>query len=288
MDDFIKNAKGLSKNPLGIIALFISLIYGFACIVLGVSLNNLTASCERLPLIWFIIIFPVVILCAFIYLVVNHHEKLYAPSDFRDDSAFIKAMDKNDVKNKIDKEVESLTEVLKVESKEKANSKVEAETTKPTKSPQEDQITNKIKPTEPIHFRLKNAEIWAINEFSLQNNYSIKRNQRIVTHGGTTSFELDGMVNTNDSFLAIEVKYFADSPFNSNLKLKIQEYLRTVSKMRNTSITRLKFIPVFLVVFDSLNDTIKKDFTDFVKLIDSEVQLEFYDYIELQEKYKEK
>lgn len=86
----MKNAKGLTRNPLGIIALFISLIYGFACLVLSTSISNLTSTDERLPLIWFIILFPLVILSGFIYLVVFHHEKLYAPGDYSDDSTFAK------------------------------------------------------------------------------------------------------------------------------------------------------------------------------------------------------
>jgi len=83
-------AKGLTRNPLGIIALFISLIYGFACLVLSTSISNLTSQFERLPLIWFIILFPIVILGGFIFLVIRHHEKLYAPSDYSDEQIFTK------------------------------------------------------------------------------------------------------------------------------------------------------------------------------------------------------
>jgi hypothetical protein len=45
--DFMEKAKGLTRNPLGIIALFISLIYGVACFVLSASLNNLHRESER-------------------------------------------------------------------------------------------------------------------------------------------------------------------------------------------------------------------------------------------------
>lgn len=85
----MKNAKGLAKNPLGIIALFVSLIYGFACLVLSSSISNLEGPDERLPLIWFVIVFPVIILIAFIILVVKHHEKLYAPSDYSNEDLFL-------------------------------------------------------------------------------------------------------------------------------------------------------------------------------------------------------
>jgi hypothetical protein len=50
LTNFMGQAKGLTKNPLEIIALFISLIYGFACLVLSISVSNLKAPRERLPL----------------------------------------------------------------------------------------------------------------------------------------------------------------------------------------------------------------------------------------------
>ena len=92
----MKNAKVLTRNPLGIIALFVSLIYGFACLVLSASISNLTLPNERLPLIWFIILFPLVILGGFIFLVVKHHEKLYAPSDYADENTFAKTFSSKD------------------------------------------------------------------------------------------------------------------------------------------------------------------------------------------------
>lgn len=87
--DFGDTAKGLAKNPLGIIALFIVLIYGFASLVVGLS-DKLVAG-ERLPLIWFLVVFPCLVLFIFAWLVSRHHTKLYAPSDYKQDEAFIQA-----------------------------------------------------------------------------------------------------------------------------------------------------------------------------------------------------
>lgn len=91
--EFGDTAKGLSKNPLGIIALFIVLIYGFASLVVGVS-SQLQAN-ERLPIVWFLVIFPCVVLGVFAWLVSNHHKKLYAPSDFKDESNFLESLNPN-------------------------------------------------------------------------------------------------------------------------------------------------------------------------------------------------
>ncbi len=89
-------AQGLARNPLGIIALFIVLIYGFACLVAGAS-SHLDAP-ERTPIIWFMVLFPAVVLAAFVWLVSCHHTKLYAPSDYKDENHFI-AAGKPDVSN---------------------------------------------------------------------------------------------------------------------------------------------------------------------------------------------
>lgn len=90
LKEFGDAAKALSKNPLGIIALFIVLIYGFAALVVGAS-GQLGPE-ERYPIIWFLVFFPVVVLAVFGWLVSRHYEKLYAPRDYTSDDAFLKAL----------------------------------------------------------------------------------------------------------------------------------------------------------------------------------------------------
>jgi hypothetical protein len=87
---FAGSAKGLARNPLGIIALFIVLIYGFAALTLGIN-SSLQAE-ERLPLVWFLVLFPLVVLFTFGWLVSRHHEKLYAPADYKSDDGFLQGM----------------------------------------------------------------------------------------------------------------------------------------------------------------------------------------------------
>jgi hypothetical protein len=86
---FGQSAKGLARNPLGIIALFIVLVYGFASLV---TTTGSLQSGERLPLIWFLVLFPVLVLFVFGWLVSCHHRKLYAPADFKDEHNFIAAI----------------------------------------------------------------------------------------------------------------------------------------------------------------------------------------------------
>jgi hypothetical protein len=102
-DFFIDTTKKYAKNPLGIIALFIWLVYLVAGSVLSLSVSYLEGSWQRMPLIFFIVIFPCVILAVFTYLVVYHHEKLYAPSDYKDEKNFVTFARDKEVTNRLEK-----------------------------------------------------------------------------------------------------------------------------------------------------------------------------------------
>lgn len=85
---FFETARGLARNPLGIIALFIVLVYGFASMVTAFA-GSFTAT-ARLPLIYFLILFPILVLGVFAWLVSKHSNKLFAPSDFKDEENYVK------------------------------------------------------------------------------------------------------------------------------------------------------------------------------------------------------
>jgi len=112
LTDLGNAAKGLAKNPLGIIALFIVMIYGFAALTLGASTHLVEA--ERQPLVWFLVAFPVLVLVTFGWLVSCHHEKLYAPGDFKTDDSFLRGL----AKSKHTAEVQEIQSQLKTKINE--------------------------------------------------------------------------------------------------------------------------------------------------------------------------
>lgn len=93
INEFSETAKSLARNPLGIIALFIVLIYGFASLVVGAS-DKLQPN-ERYPIVWFLVTFPVIVLGTFAWLVSRHYEKLYAPKDYSTDEAFLRGIERS-------------------------------------------------------------------------------------------------------------------------------------------------------------------------------------------------
>ena len=105
-------ATKLSRNPLGIIGLAFVLVYGIAGIVAS---SDVFTPDERIILIWFMVTFPFCVLIMFYLLVSRHHNKLYAPSDFKDDANFLKALENQISNSPKVLEIEEITKKIKQE-----------------------------------------------------------------------------------------------------------------------------------------------------------------------------
>ena len=81
----------LAKSPLGLIALFLVLIDSMASASIVFS-NNLKETHVTI-LVVFIILFPILIFSAFIYLIIFHREKLYSPGDFKNEDNYMRTQD---------------------------------------------------------------------------------------------------------------------------------------------------------------------------------------------------
>ena len=81
LGDFGKTARGLSSTALGIIGLFICLIYGTATAVI-IAGNDLS-DFQRDLFTWFLVIYPALVLIVFAWLVSRHPKHLYGPPDFK-------------------------------------------------------------------------------------------------------------------------------------------------------------------------------------------------------------
>ena len=88
VEDFGKTATSLARNPLGIIALFIVLVYGLASVVV-INASAFSPQ-ERIPLVYFLVLFPVLVLGVFGWLVSRHPGSLFAPSDFKNEENYVK------------------------------------------------------------------------------------------------------------------------------------------------------------------------------------------------------
>ncbi len=198
--DFLKGAKEFARNPLGIIALFISLIYGFASLLLNSAAEKLTAA-ERWPLIIFIVIFPIMVLVSFYWLVKSHHGKLYAPGDFKDDKSFLRTLSPEEQEKKLDKEVkESLVEDDKeVEIKCESVSSSQSSAVKGRDS--------KIEEHRRFREELSTIESAVIQMISSE--FKVNASPNIGIDG--TDAQFDAMLHTVEPFTFLEIKVLRSS-----------------------------------------------------------------------------
>ncbi len=203
----MEKAKGLTKNPLEIIGLFISFIYGFACLVLGTSLNNLHGSEERLPLIWFIILFPCVVLGVFTFLVICHHKKLYAPSDYKDEKNFVNTFLGN---KEVASDLEAVSDQLKsLKTDEKSDQLIESIS----------KITNKIEKIKEKYEKIPINNLWWLNHWgsncaSIVGDKMIFSGSSIQTQQGTdgSHIDLNYILEVGKTY---EISCFAKSDINT-------------------------------------------------------------------------
>ena len=92
LKEFTSGARMLAKNPLGIIALFIVMVYAIAGLVISLAKPEFYQHPNH-PSVIFLAAFPLCVLGVFAYLVSRHHEKLYSPDDFKRPSDFLKTFD---------------------------------------------------------------------------------------------------------------------------------------------------------------------------------------------------
>ena len=201
MERFLETARTLSRNPLGIIALFIALIYGFATLLLGAAAGKLSCG-ERFPLVWFVILFPVLVLVAFYLLVTRHHWKLYAPRDYRTDAEFrdpypLIKLTSAQQERRTNEELASVhAEVVQQPGPAVEVAHEKSLTALPTTDPDE------------LRARISLAKKLALEKIQRERGLNIKIQ---VAFGDGASSAFDGVAQTGISYVAIEVKLLRGS-----------------------------------------------------------------------------
>lgn len=195
--------KSFIRNPLGIIALFITFIYGIASCVLGANFEYFHSCLERQIFIWFIVLFPLVIFLAFIFLVVKHNEKLYAPKDFDDQNGFLIANGKTIKPNGQSESLQSPEIILSVPNNHR------------------DAKLCSLNPEEQIVEK-------ALIKYSKEQSIELKTNVRI-----SPSCRCDAIAQTNDRTLIFEVKHLGHHISQSFFSKEFKTYFLRLQKLES-------------------------------------------------------
>ncbi len=184
---------GTIKNPLTIIAMFAGIAEISGTVVLPfISIENQSLY------IWFLMIFPFLLVIIFFLTLNFNHRVLYSPSDYKDEDNFIKSLQKASYAEKILKLKEEIEEIeeseeIEPEEKEQASDSLDNKTS----------YKNLVKRSTQASYML--AEELTFEKLSKEFTSEIQREVKLGENGNR--FIFDGLVKEKGNTVAIEVKF---------------------------------------------------------------------------------
>jgi hypothetical protein len=238
---FGRTAEKLSRNPLGIIALFIVLAHAFASSILAFS--SRLQNGQQWALILFVVLFPLIVLTIFTYLVVKHHIKLYAPADFRSDESFLKSVSPSQLTS------ESIVLGSEISLVEKTSERIPA--TEPIVADNKENTNNGTNDGKPQRKTSIVANLLAkdlvLRRIETSFNEPVRRQSAVTALDGNIRF--DGVIIQDDLVTGIKVLFFKDAQHISMDKIDSRFYEAIKANNHLLSIGR-RFNFILVVVVD--------------------------------------
>lgn len=244
------------RNPLGVIALFITFIYAIASAFFGFALDKLEPI-ERIIIISFIVSFPFTILVIFYKLVTTHHGKLYSPGDFKSDDSFLKLFNNlsvTEIEEKYNQEYDKVSSWPQFE-----------EISLPPEIPQQKMEKKNAKSSRLSFDKIKAIEEGAIRYF--EDFYKIKINRNVKLDN--TNITFDGLGFYNEMPILLEVKYLNRLLFPT-LTFREAIYRAIVSKKIIEEKHNQKYFVKFALFFILVGDFDSNQFSEIVNKYKSE------------------
>lgn len=233
------------RNPLSMYGLFLSFCYSVTSIVVGVNLQYLFSPCERLPLIWFIVGFPTLLLIVVTLLVIFCPPKLYGPSDYKDEGIFLRLMTEKERERKNEIEVAEIVAETKKESENSYISKENASTL------------------------YKQVETYAIKQVSKDFNISLMQNVNISRDN---KIYCDALGINNGVFYFVEIKYFKNLNIAPSLILNIKnQILKIISSYSGEN-----SIFILAIVYDNYSQSSESRIRNSFEEINNSIKVVFY------------
>lgn len=207
------------KNPLTIIAMFA----GIAEISGTVVLPFLDTASQGL-FVWYLIVFPSLLVIAFFATLNFNHKVLYAPSDYKNEENFLRSLPKASATEKL----------LKIEAEISQSESRCTEAVSPTQESVIQRHTDEIKSQEPqsdstmidIFRRSAQARYMLAEDIvfrRLGKEFSNAIQREVIIGGQGRDYIFDGIVREKGCTIAIEVKLFRDK---SGFSMHMQDALR--------------------------------------------------------------
>lgn len=260
---------GTIKNPLTIIAIFAAIAEISGTIVLPF----INAEHQGLY-IWFLMIFPLVLVVTFFLTLNFNHKVLYAPSDYKNEDNFLRSLQKAsfiEKARKIDAEIELMEE----------NQLTENENKEPIK---QDALSYKklIKRSTQATYFLSEELVFA--KLSKEFGPSIQREVKPL--GVERGYVFDGVISDRSGMKIIEVKFIRNGLIH-RLQDTINRIEGSIANLKNSE--RCNIGLLLAIVTDQenpINARIEQQLSELKKKASIPIELRFYNLADLEKEFE--
>lgn len=282
----MKNEFNYPKNPLQVISLFILLCYTVASTFFGFGKFNFSCG-ERWAIVLFIILFPIIVFAVFCWLIIQYHDKLYAPFEFRSDEGFYGVIETSSKEQITQKEKEEEQELLD-EEKNKSLPHGKGEKNKYLKDNHE--VTAPTIPNkESLHVKQRVPqtynEVQALVVRILNKELGIEFIENItIRMGYGQRLYFDAFFRGEKFIYVLEVKLMREPIESSLLRGRLNGFLLSVDKLKKKND---KVKPILAIVGIKWNEDSLRNYKEQLKQVfPSDFEIEVFDFETLKEQYK--
>lgn len=218
----IESIKGV-RNPLTIIAIFAGLAE-----ISGTGILPFISEPNQATYIWFLIVFPLVLVILF-FITLNFNQKvLYSPSDFRDEENYMKLFEPGSAALKFLKiEAELADEAEEEQPPQLQNGSKE----EPKAVSAKDVLTDLIKNKPRARYEL--AESLVIDRLSREFNVQPQRD--VAVRNSSTPLMFDALFQQPNGVTVAEVKYFSKKIYMPRIREAIRQIAAALHALPNSA-----------------------------------------------------
>ncbi len=263
-----KKTTGVVRNPLTVIAIFA----GLAEVTATIALPQIDKELQYI-FVWFVMFFPVLLVCLFFYVLWHKNQVLYAPSDFSDESNFMSYWQHSppDTSGDDDSDFEDGSKTT-----DEADAKSSGKSTSLEKDVKR-VLSNKA--------RRRMSEQFVVDYISKKLSLSLTRDVRL---SGKKSIRYDAIADSPNGPILVEVR--SSARLSSFIPIIREELQRAEALSRELSLSKLKGGRVIVCIvyrgakkkgeFETMISRIKKMRDDYESPIP--VELEFFSLEEIE------
>lgn len=261
---------GTIKNPLTIIAIFAGIAE-----ISGTAILPFISDENQSTYIWFLMIFPLLLISLFFLTLNFNHRVLYAPSDYKDEDNFVKSLQKASFIEKARKLEEELASI-DTDGEDSASS--------PPQESSENSISYKslVKRSTQASYML--AEELIFDKLSKEYPVEIQREVKLGSLGGRYIF--DGLVKDKTGTTAIEVKFLRHGPIH-RLKDSIYRIAESAKLLPDSDRKNFKILLAVATDQDKVNfERIRDQLDQIRKEFPFPIEVRFYNLADLEREYE--